>query len=212
MKTEELIHALAQDAAVTEPPPRRVLAVALVTGAILAAIVFAMLLGPRPDIAEASHQLRFLFKFVVTGALAAAAIALAVQMNGPVEHGRDRMRLLFVPLALIVVALLAELASIPRDMWVTRLVGTNWKLCMVAIPTIAAAPLVAMILALRHGAPSHPGLAGAAAGLVAGAIAATLYAAHCPDDSPLFVAVWYSIAIGIVTVAGALAGHRLLRW
>ena len=54
--------------------------------------------------------------------------------------------------------------------------------------------------------------AGAAAGFLAGAIGAALYATHCPDDSPLFVAAWYSLAIGFVAALGAVAGSRLLRW
>ncbi len=64
-------------------------------------------------------------------------------------------------------------------------------------------------------APRRTGTAGscgAAAGLLAGAIGAALYATHCPDDSPLFVATWYTLAIGFVVGLGALAGSRLLRW
>jgi hypothetical protein len=50
------------------------------------------------------------------------------------------------------------------------------------------------------------------AGLVAAGIAATFYAAHCPDDSPFFVATWYTLATGIVVLIGTLAGRRWLRW
>ena len=57
--------------------------------------------------------------------------------------------------------------------------------------------------ALRHGAATRPALAGAAAGLMSAALAAVLYAAHCFDDSPLFVITWYSLAIGAVTALGA---------
>ena len=32
------------------------------------------------------------------------------------------------------------------------------------------------------------------------------------NDSPLFVMTWYSLAIGLVTVAGFLAGRRWLAW
>jgi hypothetical protein len=67
-------------------------------------------------------------------------------------------------------------------------------------------------MALRAGAPRVPAWAGAVAGLLAGCLSAALYATHCPDDSPLFVAVWYALAVMLVTLAGALAGHRLLRW
>jgi hypothetical protein len=55
-------------------------------------------------------------------------------------------------------------------------------------------------------------IAGAMAGALAGSLGAVLYAAHCVDDSPLFVATWYGIAIALVTAVGALLGHRLLRW
>jgi hypothetical protein len=55
-------------------------------------------------------------------------------------------------------------------------------------------------------------LAGAVAGLAAGGIAATLYAAHCTDDSPLFVATWYTLAIAILTGTGAFAGRVFARW
>jgi hypothetical protein len=43
-------------------------------------------------------------------------------------------------------------------------------------------------------------------------LAATLYASHCTDDSPLFVITWYSIATAAVAAIGALAGPRVLRY
>jgi hypothetical protein len=42
--------------------------------------------------------------------------------------------------------------------------------------------------------------------------AGTLYALTCPDDSALFVATWYSIAIIAVTATTACVGPRILRW
>jgi hypothetical protein len=77
---------------------------------------------------------------------------------------------------------------------------------------MAVAPLAAVLTALRVGAPYSPGTAGAVAGLLAGSLGATLYALHCTDDSPLFVALWYSPPIALATLAGAAAGSRLLRW
>jgi hypothetical protein len=51
-----------------------------------------------------------------------------------------------------------------------------------------------------------------AAGLLAGGMGAALYAMHCPDDSPLFVATWYGLAIAVVATLGAVLGSRVLRW
>jgi hypothetical protein len=77
---------------------------------------------------------------------------------------------------------------------------------------IGLGPLAVFLAALRHGAPTRPRLAGAVAGLLAGGIAATFYAAHCTDDSPLFVATWYSIAIAGLVALGAICGRRVARW
>jgi hypothetical protein len=81
-----------------------------------------------------------------------------------------------------------------------------------AFPAAGIGPLVTFLLALRHGAPTRPELAGAVAGVLAGGIAATFYAAHCTDDSPLFVVTWYTIAIAGLALVGAAAAHRLVRW
>jgi hypothetical protein len=76
-----------------------------------------------------------------------------------------------------------------------------------ALPLLAAA-----LVGLRHGAPTRPAVTGAIAGLLSTGLAATLYASHCTDDSPLFVATWYTIAAALVTAIGALAGPRVLRF
>jgi hypothetical protein len=77
---------------------------------------------------------------------------------------------------------------------------------------LAAPILIAALAVLRGGAPLRPGLTGAVAGLFAGGLGAALYATHCTDDSPLFVATWYSLAIAIMVLVGFAAGHKVLRW
>ena len=77
---------------------------------------------------------------------------------------------------------------------------------------LALALLAAALIALRHGAPARPAVAGAFAGLLSAGLAATLYASHCTDDSPLFVATWYTLATALVTAIGALAGSKVLRF
>jgi hypothetical protein len=83
---------------------------------------------------------------------------------------------------------------------------------MTLIPLLASSPLVMFITALKTGAPAHPGLSGAMAGLAASSTAAAFYATNCFDDSPLFVVTWYLLAILGVVRAGYLAGLRCLRW
>ena len=94
----------------------------------------------------------------------------------------------------------------------TRLVGSNSKVCMSAVPLMSLPLLAASLISLRHGAPTRPALEGAMAGLLSAGLAATIYASHCTDDSPLFVATWYTIATALVTAIGALIGSRVLRF
>jgi len=113
---------------------------------------------------------------------------------------------------LLALAVIFELLVLPPATWSARLIGTNSVLCLTFIPLIGIGPLAIFLMVLRHGAPTSPALAGAAAGLLAGGIAAAFYAAHCPDDSPLFVATWYTIAVSILAVIGAVAANRIARW
>ena len=144
--------------------------------------------------------------------LAASAIALVLQVFRPEADLVRRLWLLALAPAMLVAAALAELIVMPSSTWMPRLIGTNARFCLTWIPLLAVAPLIAFLAALRKGAPANPGLAGALAGLGAGAIAATLYASHCIDDSPLFVVIWYPIAIALVSLVGYFAGRHWLRW
>ncbi len=211
MKTRDLIDLLAQDA-----PPRKdfeaVFATAVALAVIAAGAVFFAGIGFRPDIAQAAETVRFLFKFVVTVSLAVGATVAVLRLSRPgVAMGGWSVALAAVPV-LLGGAVVAELFAVPRDGWMTQLVGQNMRFCLTLIPLMAIGPLACLIVALRRGAPARPGLAGALAGLAAGGIAATFYASNCTDDSPLFVAAWYPLAILAVTAVGFISGRLFLRW
>jgi hypothetical protein len=210
MKTDDLINALAADHAPRRGSPTRMLGVATVFGLVVAAALFAAVLGPRPDFTTVMGEPRFVFKFVVTLVLAATAFMLGRRLLGPLDAGTPWW-LALTPL-LLALAVAIELSVLPSGSWWTQLIGANALLCLASVPLLALPILIAALAALRQGAPVQPGLAGAVAGLLAGALGAALYAAHCVDDSPLFVAAWYSAAILLVAIAGALAGNRVLRW
>jgi hypothetical protein len=132
---------------------------------------------------------------------------LVLRLVTPGASLRSPALFLAVVPALLAAGVVAELLCVQQNLWGERMIGANAAFCLLSIPCLAAAPLTGTLLALRQGAPENPGLAGAAAGLFAGAIGAALYATHCPDDSPLFVAAWYSLAICFVVIAGALVGR-----
>ena len=113
-----------------------------------------------------------------------------------------------------------ELIVVPSVEWMARLVGHNMRYCTTMIPMMAAPILAALIAAMRAGAPQHPGWTGALAGAAAAGIASFLYATHCPDDSPLFVATWYPIATLVCAASARSRGgaarpgdsSRFRRW
>ncbi|MGE0282905.1 MAG: NrsF family protein [Rhizobiaceae bacterium] len=212
MKTDDLIQALSADGQAAGMPMDRAWMLAVGAAIVLAAVAFFAMLGMRPDIASAMETVRFLFKFVVTGVLAGSALAVIQAASRPEGMGRKTLGLLALAPALLVGGIVLEMMVMPTDQWVGRLVGNNYLLCMTFIPLIGLAPLVVFLAVLRHGAPARPGLAGAVAGIFAGGVAATFYAAHCADDSPMFVATWYSLAIALLAVVGAVGGRILARW
>lgn len=210
MKTDDLIQLLVKDSAPWRF--RSVLAAAVVGGIIIAAILFFAEIGFRTDISEAVKSNRFLFKFVVTVSLAVTAIWVTLSVGRPGGSLAHRGLALSIAPALLACALVVELLVLPESQWMPHLVGHNARLCLTLIPLLSVGPLACLLAALREGAPSSPGLAGAVAGLAASGIAATFYAASCTDDSALFVMTWYPMATLIVTTAGYLVGRKLLRW
>jgi hypothetical protein len=211
VKTDDLIHLLAQDAPVrTRIGP--MLMLAAIGGILISGAMFFAAIGFRADIGSAMETVRFLFKFVVTIALAVTASAVVFRIGRPGVSLRPwGWALLAAPLLLAVAALI-EMMVMPADSWGPRMMGHNARFCLTIIPLLSIGPLACFLFALRQGAPERPGVAGAVAGLAASGIAATFYASNCTDDSPLFVLLWYPIAIAIVTVVGYVAGRRLLRW
>jgi len=210
VKTDDLIELLVKD---LDPWRfRSTLAGAVAVGIIMAAIMFFVGIGFRPDISEAVTSNRFLFKFVVTISLAVSAIWVMLSVGRPGGSLDHRGLALAIAPALLACAAVVELLVLPETQWMPRLIGHNARFCLTLIPLLSVGPLACLLAALREGAPSSPGLAGAVAGLAASGIAATFYAANCTDDSALFVITWYPIAILIVTTAGYLIGRRLLRW
>jgi hypothetical protein len=211
MKTGQLVELLASDDMRTAPPGRTLLR-ALMPAGILSALALLLVIGIRPDVGDALHTPRFDLKLLLNAALWFTATGLLLRLARPVDGAGFWSGVLWLVPAVLLLAVLAELFMVPREQWWPVALGTNSTWCLRIIPALAAVPLAASLWALRRAAPGRPMLAGAAAGLMCAGMAGTLYALHCPDDSPLFVAIWYVLAAALVTLAGALLGARLLRW
>lgn len=211
MKTEQLLEALVADQSVRRRPIARSLIRALAVGAVLSLAFFLVEFGVRVDIGPALATWRFDLKVLTILLALVLAIGVCLDSLRPDAPAHPLRRLLPL-LAVVLTAIAVELMVVPLSGWKGRLIGTNSLICLSTVPLLSIAPLVAILAILRRGAPASPTLAGAAAGFLAAACGAILYAFHCFDDSPLFVATWYSLAAIPVVAIGAIAGSRLLRW
>jgi hypothetical protein len=212
MRTEDLIEAIARDATAPRPWLAGRLAAALIAGGAISYALLTLDLGVRPDIASALLTWRFTLKVAVAALSLSAAYWAATRLARPETTMRDVAIALAAAPAVLALATAYELMTLPAAEWSARAIGSNARICLASVPLLSLAPLAAMLAALRAGAPRSATFAGAVAGLVAGGVGATLYAMHCIDDSPLFVALWYSLAVALVALAGAVLGGRLLRW
>ncbi|HEV7247596.1 MAG TPA: DUF1109 domain-containing protein [Shinella sp.] len=211
MKTDDLIELLAQDT-----PVRlrlgRVMTLALAAGTVASALLLVATVGLRHDMLSVFETARVFFKICATLLLALLASRLVFLIGRPGVPWQAAALTLLLLAAAVVAAVLLELFAVPAQGWMPALVGRHAAFCVFFIPVLAVSPLAGFLFALRNGAPDDPGQAGTVAGFAAGAIAAAIYAWHCPDDSPLFVAVWYTAGIAAVTACGFLIGRRFLRW
>ena len=212
MKTDDLINAIAADAETARAPIARIVWIGAGVGVVVTALLYLSLLPVRPDLMSAMGEWHFLLKWAFSLTLLGTALALMLRLARPQSvPGLDWLLLFAAPLVLTL-GVVTEMFAIPSSTWFQTMVGTNAWGCIVFVPILSALPLIVMLLVLRQGATTRPALAGAVAGLVAAGIAATFYATHCQNDSPLFLAAWYVLATLFVAAVGAALGTRLLRW
>jgi hypothetical protein len=213
MKTDELVALLATGAGAVEPDATaQRYAIALGWGAFGATLLMAILLGTRSDIDSAARLPMFWFKLAFPLSIAAASLFAASRLSRPGS------RLGWVPGALaapvLAMWLLAAyvLLGAPPPERAGLVMGRTWDYCLIDVPKLSIPVLVAALWAMKGLAPTRLVLAGAASGLLAGAIGALIYALHCPEMEAPFLGVWYVAGMLIPTAAGAVLGPFVLRW
>ena len=213
MKTDDLITMLASGAEAAEPHAlERRFTIALGWGAFGATLLMAIMLGVRPDLSEAVRLPMFWVKLAFPAALLAGALLAASRLARPgVRLGRVPAALAAPVLAMWLLAVVVLLSAAPAER-AQLIYGDTWASCPFNVAMLSAPAFVALMWAMKGFAPTRLALAGAAAGLLAGALGASVYALHCPEMESPFLAVWYLLGMLIPTAVGAMLGPRLLRW
>lgn len=212
MQTDDLIASLSDHLV---PAPRRMVARRLGLGLALGmAGTFAVLLLTlrlHPHLGHMMHGPAFWMKFTYTAALTVLGLWLVERQSRAGADARMPAWLLLVPVVLLAVAAAVQLSAPDADWWAMTL-GHTARVCSMLILILSLPIFVGVFLAMRALAPTRLTLAGACAGLLAGAASATLYGLHCPEVAAPFILVWYSLGIALATGIGAVIGRWALRW
>lgn len=214
MKTSELISALASAGGHPSPPKRSIGQIALMAlaGVVVALVILRFWLGVQP--LEAAMRAQWFW--MKAGYCLILAVAGLLLLQPSLRPGARPGAAGFVVLAIAVagICLMAanELSGASRALWPKLWLGDTWRQCPWRILAMATPIYGLLLLAARRFAPTRPGVAGAAAGLMAGGLAGAVYGFYCQEQAAPFVALWYSLGIGMSTALGAFSGARLLRW
>lgn len=213
MKTEELVSLLATGAA---PVPAHAVgrryALGLGLGLPAALVLLLVTHGLRPDLPHVLVEWTFWLKFVFAGLLALAALVATERLARPGMRLGRVWAALAAPVLLLWLLAGAVLLEATPDQRPGLVLGSTWTTCPFSIALISLPLFAATLWILRGLAPTRLVLAGAGAGLLAGAMGTLVYALHCPESGAPFIALWYVLGIAIPTTAGALLGPRVLRW
>lgn len=213
MKTDELVSMLARGAPAAESHAvQRRYATALGWGAFAATLLMALWLGVRRDIGSASLLPMFWVKLAFPGAILAAALIAAQRLSRP--GARLGHALLWLALPVVAMWTLAAIVLLGAEPAARAhlIYGISSAVCPFNIAALSAPAAVAAWWAMQGLAPTRPLAAGAASGLIGGALGALAYALYCPEMAAPFLGIWYLLGMLIPAAAGAVLGPLLLRW
>lgn len=209
MKTNDFIAQLSRDAgAVRRRRGHGLFFACMAAGLAIAALAVVLVLGVRPDAAQAVSAIAL--KTVYALAAIAALFPLVSRLLEPATTLRAVARPVFL---FVAVSIAAALASLYVDQsWHGLRLEAGFPECVKRVPLLAAPTAILLFLSARAYAPTRLALAGAAIGALSAAVAILAYAWFCGIDSMAYVGVWYLATMLVSAALGALAGPWVLRW
>jgi hypothetical protein len=213
MKTDELVTMLAAGVEAVDPrAPARRCAAAVAAGALVAAVTMAVWLGVRTSIVEDFAVPMLWAKFFFVAWLTVGGWIAAMRLARPGATLGGVAPLLLAPVLAMWVLAAVELSGADAESRAALFLGQTWNACPGRIAVLSAPIFAAAIWGMRGFAATRPALAGAAAGLLAGAAGSVVYCFHCPELAAPFIGTWYVLGMLIPTALGAVIGPLVLRW
>jgi hypothetical protein len=213
MDTQQLIESLSKDVPQVRPNAlARRIGFGIVGGGLVTTALVTAVLEVRPDLQVAMQGFSFWMKWTYTISLGVGTVYAITRLARPTPSSLQRLWFMAIPVLLLAGIGIGELSTTPPAQWLALWLGRSWMICPWLVLTLAVPIFVGLLWSFRELAPTRLRAAGAAAGLAAGAWAATIYCLHCPETSAIFVLTWYSLGIMLAAGTGAVLGPRLMRW
>ena len=213
MNTDRLIEMLATHAEPVEAGiASRRFVVALGAGTLGALLLLIAVFGFNPALARYLVLPAFWTKLAFAAVVAVGGIVATARLARP---GAAVGAFQWWPLAALVgiwLLALESLAAAEPGAREALVLGATWRSCPFNIALLSVPVFIGCVWALKQLAPTRLRLAGAAAGLAAGGLAALVYGLHCPELAAPFIAVFYVLGVLIPVAVGFAFGPRLLRW
>jgi hypothetical protein len=213
METRDLIGRLAND-----PPPVEQDAVpkrlkrALLIGLASSTALLVAFYGVRSDMPELILTTMFWSRLAFPLAIIATAMKLAERLGRPGAPLKLAWLAVALPIVTILLATAVILLATPSGYRLDLMLGTTWRVTTANVVLLSLPSLVPVMHAMKKLAPTRLALAGAGAGLVAGAQGLLVYSTYSSEMSVPFWGIWFVLAIVITAGIGAALAHRYLRW
>lgn len=211
MRTDDIITLLVADLPNCPPDTGALLRRWWPIAAAVAGAGFLAVSGVRSDLLS-SGLAPTVMKITLGLLIATVSIVGAFRLSRPEVTASVAANGLFAIVVFLGIIIATDTWIHGLDSWRARLFGKSILPCLTLIPLLAALPLAASLMALRRGATTGPAAVGALAGLASAGLAIVAYGLFCTEDSPMFIAVWYSLAAVVVGFVGAVLGRMLLKW
>ncbi len=213
MNTKRLIEFLADSSSAVDPHEvRNRLVYAMSCGLLGCTVLLIAILGIRPDIHAAILTDVFWAKLGFSFSMMMGGLIVASRLSQPGQAVRGAWFGIVVPLVCIASASIISLYHSPSGTAWSLVSDRLWRSCPLDIAALSLPGLGALLHAMKRLAPTHLTLAGAVAGLIAGATAAFIYCLHCPEIEMSFWAARYVLGMTISATVGGLLGPMLLKW
>lgn len=213
MRTQDLVARLAGN---LQPVERnavaRTLSRALIAGLAGNAVLLVALFGFGTDMPEQMLTVMFWIRLAFPLAIIAAALKLAERLGRPGAALGLAWVAALVPAVTMLLVAAAILFAAPPEYRLRWLIGATWVTTTANAVLLSLPALASVMHAMKALAPTRLVLAGAGAGLLAGAQGLLVYSLYCSQMPVAFWSVWHVLAIIITTGIGAGIAPRYLRW